>query len=169
MSSHLNRGSFSGRLLRKQSVPGTLRCWVLSTPKSVSYQRWYRYLPYLYSLPEAFQGINIQPFFAGLQTRNHLLTFHFPRTDREAGEAAMEKLCKPWFGHFSSCESKKYCHLPKGQNQCVFVCALAEHLGSWGSTTMPMQGLKYSRCSFIRSHAHLPHCSLRQASFGVCL
>jgi hypothetical protein len=53
-------------------------------------------------LPKAFQGINIQPFLAGLQAGNHLLAFHFARADGETGQAAMEELSKPWFGDFSS-------------------------------------------------------------------
>lgn len=59
-------------------------------------------LPYLYSLAQALQGIDIQPFLAGLQAGNHLLTVHSARADGEAGQAAVEELSKAWFGDFSS-------------------------------------------------------------------
>lgn len=59
------------------------------------------FLPYLYSLTEAFQGINVQPFLAGLQAGNHLLTLHFSRADGETGQATVEELSKPRFGDFS--------------------------------------------------------------------
>lgn len=59
-------------------------------------------LSYLYSLAQAFQGIDIQPFLAGLQAGNHLLTVHFARANGETGQAAVEELSKSWLGDFSS-------------------------------------------------------------------
>lgn len=70
-----------------------------------SHWGWCWLLPYLYSLAEAFQGVDIQPFLAGLQAGNHLLTLHPPRADGKAGQAAVEELGKPRFGDFSACKS----------------------------------------------------------------
>lgn len=72
---------------------------------SVWERRWL--LPYLYSLAEAFQGIDIQPFLAGLQAGDHLLTLHLARADGETGQAAVEELGEPRFGDFSSWKRKR--------------------------------------------------------------
>lgn len=58
--------------------------------------------PYLYPSAEALQGTDVQPFLAGLQAGDNLLTLHFPRADGETGQAAVEELGKPRFGDFSS-------------------------------------------------------------------
>lgn len=100
---HLCHGTISLQLDRKglhfpecTSTGQPLSHW------SMSYWGFCRLLPYLYSLAKAFQGINIQPFLAGLQAGNHLLTLHFSRADGKTGQAAVEELSKPWFGDFSS-------------------------------------------------------------------
>ena len=83
-------------------LPGVHWCWVPPAHKAPS--GWGRgwLLSYLYSLAQAFQGINIQPLLAGLQAGNHLLTIHFARADGETGQAAVEELSKAWLGDFSS-------------------------------------------------------------------
>ena len=83
-------------------LPGAHWCWVPPPHKAPSDRGLGWLLSYLYSLAQAFQGIDIQPFLAGLQAGNHLLTVHFARANGETGQAAVEELSKPWLGDFSS-------------------------------------------------------------------
>lgn len=55
--------------------------------------------PYLYALVQAFQGVDVQALFAGLQTGNDLLALNLSRSNGQSRQAAPEVLSEAWLLH----------------------------------------------------------------------